>query len=223
MLLNALDPELITRIITPLRKFSLTGSFTPRSNVGILLNKTLKSILGLNLIKELTDLSLGVHDMFGGFRDRVLDMHRTLQDKTKTTIVVVTSPNPVSISESLHITDVLNESHMNPSSVIVNRTHPDFSLDHDVISRINELDTSLLSPEELELLNKMLNFGLTSSHLFHSENHLTEQLSERLPKEISLHKLPLLNQDIKSLSDLQLLHPYMEELAYGMFNRMDTK
>ncbi|MEA2627120.1 MAG: hypothetical protein QOD06_3165, partial [Candidatus Binatota bacterium] len=85
--------------------------------------RALERFTGLRLLSEVADFVRGFDGMLGGFRDRADAVRRLLRDP-RTAVVLVTSPEPITVTESIEFYRELERAGLDLGAVVMNRTVP---------------------------------------------------------------------------------------------------
>ena len=176
--------------------------------------RTLGKFTGGELLRDLSIFLKSFSVLFEGFDERA----RAVQDLLKsdrTSFVVVTAPDTLTVEEALYFYDQLGEDALEVDGFVVNRVHP-----HWVESPIEEarhslsnglLELASLSPQEdsdpprtdLGLLQELLEENALQLQLRATQDAGSiETMQDRLPDTIAIVQVPYFNHDIHSLRGL---------------------
>lgn len=147
-----------SRAISFLQRPSLilfgAGSRAAQAGLEVIL-RALERFTGLRLLAEVADFIGNFEGMLSGFRDRADAVRRLLRDP-RTAAILVTSPEPLMVMESMEFYRELNDAQLCVGGVIVNRTIPEPLLDRGRVRRADippELRAKLREAQrELEAL-----------------------------------------------------------------------
>ena len=78
---------------------------------------------GPEFLEQVAEFIGGINDLFGGFKERATQVSEALRSP-EVAFVLVTSPDPMAISEAGYFSDKLDEAEMNRKAIIVNQVHP---------------------------------------------------------------------------------------------------
>jgi anion-transporting ArsA/GET3 family ATPase len=131
---NALDfldaPERLIGAIdsAAMRWFTQAFSDAGKLSFGVIgkgaaaLLKALSRFTGAAFLEHVAELVTDLNDLFGGFRDRAREVERALRSP-EVAFVLVTSPNPLAMSEAMFFARRLRSSGMHPRACIINGMH----------------------------------------------------------------------------------------------------
>ncbi|HEU5073057.1 MAG TPA: ArsA-related P-loop ATPase [Polyangiaceae bacterium] len=124
-LMDAIDSPAVRALVQTLE---LSGRFSMN-----LLAKGLAAVLkgvgkitGTGFVEEVAEFVTGLNDLFGGFRQRALDVSRAFRG-AEFGYVVVATPTPTALKEAHYFAWRLRESGMKADALVVNRVHPKLS------------------------------------------------------------------------------------------------
>ncbi len=212
-LLQFIDPEILEKVLAPLKRFQLKGVLTVQSQIGKILNRIIQSLVGIGLISDLTRLSQDLNLLINDFRTRVHKMHGVLRNPGTTSCIIVTGPDAFELSETHSTIKTLQHAGIALKSVIINQVYP--ALDPDLESeRIQPVISCLTS-----------DYGI-DSRLIHRLNQQLRRLSTRgkleadrisafckaIPGDLKVDTVPYIPKELTSLENLQTLHPFLESL-----------
>jgi anion-transporting ArsA/GET3 family ATPase len=109
-----------------LRPYFVAGRVTVKvaTRTGAALVKLLDRFIGLQFLQELSEFFLAFEGMYDGFRKRAAEVHALLRAES-TGFVLVASPQPQALEESLFFHRRLLEKRMSFVGFLVNRMHSD--------------------------------------------------------------------------------------------------
>lgn len=124
-LMDAIDSPAVRALVQTLE---LSGRFSMN-----LLAKGLAAVLkgvgritGTGFVEEVAEFVTGLNDLFGGFRQRALEVSRAFRG-SEFGYVVVATPTPTALKEAHYFAWRLRESGMHAGALVVNRVHPRLS------------------------------------------------------------------------------------------------
>lgn len=106
--------------------FDASGRLRPTSRFGILgrnVEAFLDRMVGLELLRDMTDFFQAFAPLFEGFKERALEVKQLLRS-SETTFVLVSGPARERVADTLYFARRLVESGHHLGSVVVNRVHP---------------------------------------------------------------------------------------------------
>jgi anion-transporting ArsA/GET3 family ATPase len=155
---NALDfldaPEKLTSTIdsAAMRWFVQAFEASGRLSLNLLgksaafLIRGLAKFTGAEFLDEVAHFVVDLNALFGGFRERARQVSEALRSP-EVAFVVVTSPKPLAIDESLFLGDKLRESGMRPAAYVVNQIHPLHAEPHATDAELVQAAGAALPPE----------------------------------------------------------------------------
>ena len=154
----------------------------------------LERFTGMTLLAEVADFVAGFEGMLGGFRDRADAVRRLLRDPG-TAAVLVTSPEPLTVGESIGFYRELDGAGMRLGAVVVNRTVPEAVLGRSRRRRRLEIPRDLRrklreAKRELELLADR-------------DRRMFASLREAVGAELPIATVPAFPRDVASLEALR--------------------
>lgn len=124
-LMDAIDSPAVRALVQTLE---LSGRFSmnllARGLAAVL--KGVGRITGTGFVEEVAEFVTGLNDLFGGFRQRALDVSRAFRG-SEFGYVVVATPTPTALKEAHYFAWRLRESGMHANALVVNRVHPTLS------------------------------------------------------------------------------------------------
>lgn len=109
--------------------FASDGSLRATSRFGLVgrqLERFLDKIVGLDLLRDMSEFFQAFEPLFGGFRQRAEEV-QTLLTAGDTRFLLVTGPGEDRIPDTLFFARRLREAGWNLGPIVVNRVHPDFA------------------------------------------------------------------------------------------------
>ena len=218
---NALDfleaPEKLVGIIdSPAVRWMLqaltdnkTLSFNLIGKSAALLLKGLATFTGAEFLDEVARFLIDINELFGGFKQRAEKVAKALRSDD-VAFVVVTSPNPLAIEESLFFEERLRIFGMRPHAFVINRIHP-------LHPEPNATDAQLA--EELQKIAPSLNGADAVVKLTHAldderqraiaDRLAIEELRNRAGTRTMYIEVPALDEDVHDLRSLAEVASYL--------------
>jgi anion-transporting ArsA/GET3 family ATPase len=120
-ILDFLDNDAARWLLAPALKAGKLG-FKLFNFGGSFAAKTLSRLTGTQLLADLADFMFAISGMYGGFRERAKAVREMLASP-ETSFVLVTTPHPERLAETIHFHELLKENRMDVAAVVVNRVH----------------------------------------------------------------------------------------------------
>jgi len=218
-LLQILEPSRLLRLIKPFRINKERQPFQPQTAAGVILNKIIKSVLGIELLKDVGDLATALNFMFDDFRERVKQADRVLKDKRKTTIVLVTSPHFNSLMEAQIIAKSIISNDLPLKAVVFNKVAEatkGFDLKKILLSLQAEILPSSHLDDTIENLLSYLHKRIRRNDL---EIARMKKLKKALPDYLHYISVPDMVRAENLVFDLKSIHPYIGKLSRVWHNR----
>lgn len=202
---NALDfldaPSRMTGFLEgrALRMFLVPGGLAARllgRGTGLVLSM-FSRFTGVDLLADLSEFFGALAGMVDGFRERAHGVEQLLRD-AETAFLLVTSPEPEPVRETLYFAEQLAAAELRRAATIVNRVHEDGLQGH------TEREVEALLAEELgeqlagRVAANLADFDVLARRDALSVKHLCETLQERDPILI-----PQLDREVCDLGGLQ--------------------
>jgi anion-transporting ArsA/GET3 family ATPase len=171
-------------------------------------------ITGIEFLEQVAEFIGGINDLFGGFKERATQVSEALRSP-EVAFVLVTSPDPMAISEAGYFSDKLDQAEMNRKAIIVNQVHPlveapTISSEEQVraLSEVvpSSIDASNLQPRLFEALS-------TERVWAENDRAQVERLSEELGDGAHIVEVPSFDQDVYDLAALAKVASYLTNAA----------
>ncbi|RAL21159.1 hypothetical protein DL240_13580 [Lujinxingia litoralis] len=172
--------------------------------------RTLGKFTGGELLNDLGVFLKTFSALFEGFEERARAVQKLLKGP-RTSFVVVTAPDSLTVEEALYFFEKLDRDALNIDAFIVNRVHPRWVGPEALAQPASDLAQALTDgalpplPDEVDaptlaahLLENASQFELRASQ----DAASLELLSRRLPDDLPILAVPYFNRDIHSLAGL---------------------
>ncbi len=196
------------------------GAFTGRSGLGLFsvgtsyVVKTIGRFTGAQLLNDLGVFLRTFSTLFEGFEERARGVQALLLGD-KTTFVVVTAPDTLTVEEALYFHDRLGSDSLHVGGFVVNRVHPMWVDREGVSEPLEALENELKIMNEKmveQTESKVTDFAEFAELLHENVVQLQlratqdassiELLREKLPAHTALATVPYFSLDIHSLEGL---------------------
>ncbi len=173
--------------------------------------KTLSRFTGAELLDEFSVFLRSFSVLFEGLKERGVKV-RKLLTSAKSSFVVITAPDPLTIDEALFVNERLREEGVKVGGFVVNRVHTEWVDAEDlsrpvvgVVSALSEAGFDHLDPKALrDLAERMLENAQEFGVLSHMDKATVERLDAGTAK-IPVVRVPFFSTDIHSLRGLELV------------------
>lgn len=173
--------------------------------------KTLSRFTGAELLDEFSVFLRSFSVLFEGLKERGIKV-RKLLTSTKSSFVVITAPDPLTIDEALFVNDRLGEEDVSVGGFVVNRVHTEWVDEEDlarpvvgIVSTLSDAGFDHLDPKQLrDLSERMLENAQQFGVLSHMDKETVERLDAGTAK-IPVVRVPFFSTDIHSLRGLELV------------------
>ncbi|MBK8171842.1 MAG: AAA family ATPase [Sandaracinaceae bacterium] len=211
---NALDfleaPErLVGMIDSPATRWFIDAfegagkfSFNLLQKGAAFLLRGLSNFTGAKFLEEVANFVVDLNDLFGGFRERAKKVSDALRSP-EVAFVLVTSPSPLAIEESLYFSDKLSGANMRRTAFVINQVHalhaepsrPESELAAELANVLGPTGTS-------ELLERMQTALDDERARAISDRVETERLRTRGGKDTLYIEVPAFDTDVHDLRAL---------------------
>lgn len=174
-----------------------------------LMLKGLAQFTGAEFLDEVSQFLFELNSLFGGFQERAARVAQAFRSP-EIAFVVVTSPAPLAIEESLFFSDRLTSSQMNSKAFVINQVHALHSEPRgSEASLVAEL--SALAPEVPgEVLFEKLTRALDDDKIRAVADRLeVERLRQRTPKSSLFVEVPAFDRDVHDLASLSQVASFL--------------
>jgi anion-transporting ArsA/GET3 family ATPase len=219
---NALDfldaPErLIGAIDSPamrwfVQAFQGSGvlSFGMFGQAASLLLKGLSKFTGVEFLEQVAEFVAGLNELFGGFKERATEVSESLR-KPDVAFVVVTSPDPLAVSEARFFSDRLKEAGMRQDAVVINAVHQllaaPTATDRELEAAIRpHLPESIDAADAVQRLHEALGDERARATANRVE---ADRLESYIGDEVLFIEVPALEQDVHDLGALAQVASYL--------------
>ena len=160
-------------------------------------------ITGIEFLEKVAEFVGGINELFGGFKERATQVSDALRSP-EVAFVLVTSPDPMAISEARYFSDMLDEAGMNRKAIIVNQVHslidaPTVSDDAqvDALAAVvpASIDAGRLQPRLAEALDLERTWA-------ENDRAQVERLASELGGDSEIVEVPSFDQDVHDLAAL---------------------
>jgi len=172
--------------------------------------RTLSKFTGIDFLKELATFVDLFSELLEGFRQRASALKAILRSRV-TSFVLVTTPDPSQVDESLELHRRLFSRDLTPEVLVANRVvHAPMSLPANVDWR-PELAERLAGPagkrnrQVGRAIDAMLTARQNLAELAERDRGRIAELTERIKRNTSMVNIPLLSADIHDIGGLELM------------------
>lgn len=160
-------------------------------------------ITGVEFLEQVAEFVGGINELFGGFKERATQVSDALRSP-EVAFVLVTSPDPMAISEARYFSDKLDEAGMNRKAIIVNQVHslidaPTVSEDVqvDALAAVvpRSIDAANLQPRLAEALRLERTWAK-------NDRAQVARLAGELGADSAIVEVPAFDQDVHDLAAL---------------------
>jgi anion-transporting ArsA/GET3 family ATPase len=163
----------------------------------------LKRVTGVDLLEDLSVFFRSISGLIGGFQERARGVNALLSD-TRTTFLLVTSPEREPIDEAIYFWRKLKSARMPFGGVIVNRVH------HDLLGELEPDDVAAeLAPEVGQELAARVAENFRDYHVLARRDHENiERLTSKL-EQPRVIMVPYLDEDVHDIEGLGRIHRFL--------------
>jgi len=216
-----LDGSILKWFLKPYFSAGKKGFRIFQKGTGIVL-KSLEKITGISALKVASEFFQGFEGMYDGFKERAAAVHDLLRDDA-TAFVLVTSPDDITIEETIFFHDKLVEYEMPFCGLIVNRAHTHFACDADVGRIISRADPADLAEkigaalggkaDEKKVMSALVT-GMTRNleafrNLAETDAENIRRLTEHIDEEASVRIVPFFDSDVYDIAGLMRINEYV--------------
>ena len=207
-ILDVLDNNAMKLLLGPLMKAGRVG-FKLFAAPASLVLRTLARFTGADFLRDLAAFMGAFEGMYEGFKERATNVKRLLQSR-EAAFVLVTSPNPLTISEALFFHGTLKADGIETAAVIVNRVQRDPRRHGGAVSLEQIREALQLAQIEDHGLSDRLCTTLTEqSTLADLDRREVDRLRPTLGT-VPLYVVPRLRKDVHDLTGLWQIDEYLE-------------
>jgi anion-transporting ArsA/GET3 family ATPase len=171
-------------------------------------------ITGIEFLEQVAEFIGGINDLFGGFKERATQVSEALRSP-EVAFVLVTSPDPMAISEAGYFSDKLDQAGMNRKAIIVNQVHP--LIEAPTISseeQVRALSEVVPSSIDASNLQPRLSEALSTERVWaENDRAQVERLSEELGNGAHIVEVPSFDQDVYDLAALAQVANFLTNAA----------
>jgi anion-transporting ArsA/GET3 family ATPase len=171
-------------------------------------------ITGIEFLEQVAAFIGGINDLFGGFKERATQVSEALRSP-EVAFVLVTSPDPMAISEAGYFSDKLDQAGMNRKAIIVNQVHP--LIEAPTISseeQVRALSEVVPSSIDASNLQPRLSEALSTERVWaENDRAQVERLSEELGNGAHIVEVPSFDQDVYDLAALAQVANFLTNAA----------
>ncbi|MBN1295318.1 ArsA family ATPase [bacterium] len=205
-LLKLIDPAVMNRIKPSIHRFVRTGT-TGGSGAGSILGRIVSRIAGDTIIDATIDLIAQIATMYDAFTHRVHNLHSILRDRSRTRIILVASPMPSALDDARTIYTELSHAGFPPDTIVFNRVTPPLIRHATLPFSARSRQISVSEP----LFSELPLFLCRHQKQVERETLRMTSFLKTIPHPSPCPRIPLLPGDIRSLDDLEKLHPYLAD------------
>ena len=185
--------------------FGSGGELKTRSGFGFLgrgLEEFLDRMVGLQLLRDMSEFFRAFEPLFEGFRTRAAAAEALLAD-ANTLFLLVAGPGPARIPDTLFFARRLQQAGHRLGPVVVNRVHPQFAAEDDVAEDAAAEDAAG---------GEAISDGRALFHWLGDRHQRgLEELQQLLPASQPLLALPLTPEEPTDLASLDAVGKHLEE------------
>ncbi len=172
--------------------------------------KGIGRITGLEFLEQVAEFVSGINDLFGGFKERAEQVSNALRSP-EVAFVLVTSPEPLALTEARYFSEKLQESGMNREAVVVNQVHslidePSISIDEQVLALREVLPDSIDAAGLLPRLDEALH---DERRLAKTDRANVERFSADIGDGIDIIEVPSFDEDVHDIAALARVASYL--------------
>jgi anion-transporting ArsA/GET3 family ATPase len=167
--------------------------------------KRLARFVGGEFLDDVSRFFADLHTMLDGFRNRAAEVMQLLQ-RDDVGFIVVTSPHPQAIEESILLTERLAQGKLRPAAFVINRVHERSVSDlpeEQVVSELQRLDVGQTTARAVAPL--LLRSGRQMGQLAQADARQIRRLVEHCGEHYPYIVVPLLPQDVHDVATLARL------------------
>jgi anion-transporting ArsA/GET3 family ATPase len=207
-ILDVLDNNAMRLLMGPMMKAGRVG-FKLFATPASLVLKTLARFTGADFLRDLAAFMGAFEGMYEGFKERAANVKKLLKSPDAA-FVLVTSPNPLTISEALFFHRTLKQDGIDTAAVIVNRVQrdPHRHGGGESLQQIREA-LHLAQIKDDGLAERLCTTLTEQSTLADLDRREVERLRTTLGP-VPLYAVPRLRKDVHDLTGLWQIDEYLE-------------
>jgi len=171
-------------------------------------------ITGVEFLEQVAEFVGGINELFGGFKERATEVSDALRGP-EVAFVLVTSPDPMAVSEARFFSDKLEQAGMNREAIIVNQVHPLLeapALPND--EQVEALAAVLPSSIDATSLRPRLSEALDVERVWAANDRAqVERLVDEVGSDAHVVEVPSFDQDVYDLASLAKVADYLTDAA----------
>jgi len=206
--LDVLDNNAMRLLMGPMIKAGKIGLRLFATPSGIVL-RTLARFTGSDFLHDLAQFMLAFEGMYEGFKDRAGKV-KALLSSSRTAFVLVTSPNPLIIQETLFFHRALQDDGIRAAAVVVNRVQRDPRRHGgpDNIPALKEALQLAQIKDENRLAERLCETLTEQAILADMDRRAIDRLRSTL-QDVPLYTVPRLRKDVHDLAGLWQIGEYL--------------
>jgi len=206
--LDVLDNNAMRLLMGPMIKAGKIGLRLFATPSGIVL-RTLARFTGSDFLHDLAQFMLAFEGMYEGFKDRAGKV-KALLSSSRTAFVLVTSPNPLIIQETLFFHRALEDDGIRAAAVVVNRVQRDPRRHGgpDNIPALKEALQLAQIKDENRLAERLCETLTEQAILADMDRRAIDRLRSTL-QDVPLYTVPRLRKDVHDLAGLWQIGEYL--------------
>ncbi|MCC7538017.1 MAG: ArsA family ATPase [Deltaproteobacteria bacterium] len=166
--------------------------------------KGLSKFTGAGFLEQVAHFVTDLNDLFGGFRERARRVYESLRSRD-VAFVIVTSPDPMAVTEALFFDEQLSAAGMNRQALVVNRVHGELPMPEPSESRLREIVAGRTRDgvDAAALLGKMSRALDDFRTAAVQDAAQVERLGGSIGGEVPLARVPAFQADVHDLDALR--------------------
>jgi anion-transporting ArsA/GET3 family ATPase len=202
-LVGAIDSPAMRWFVQAFDKQSGSLSFNIFGRGASLLLKGLSKFTGVEFLEQVAEFVSGLNELFGGFKERAAEVSEALR-RDDVAFVVVTSPDPLAVSEAKFFSDRLKEAGIRHDAVVMNAVHEllptPAASDAELAAAVRPHLPSTISAEDaVARMHDALRDERTRALANRAE---AVSLKEHVGDEVAFVEVPALEEDVHDLETL---------------------
>lgn len=162
----------------------------------------LAKFTGAGFLEQVAAFVTDINDLFGGFRERAGKVYDSLRSRD-VAFVVVSSPDPMAVSEALFFADQLGTAGMGRDAIVVNRVHRQVAQPTASEARLRGLIAERAPGIDAGLMLTKMRKALDDGQLLADQDAVQlERLSSTIGQHVPLVSVPAFAADVHDLAAL---------------------
>ncbi len=208
-LIDAIDSPAMRWFITIFENAGKAGFGLVGRGATVLL-KGIARFTGLEFLKQVADFVSGINELFGGFKDRAEEVSNALRSP-EVAFILVTSPDPLAISEAGFFSDKLEGAGMNREAVVINLVRPMLEEPHiseeQVATELRnvlpaEVDAARVAPKLRRALQDERDWAI-------ADRIEADRLENQIGQNTLVVEVPAFDEDVHDLAGLARVAQYL--------------